>query len=370
MNICIDMRSPGRTGILSYANALLTSLLSVDHDNKYILITDPQHRGWSHRGIEEIVVPFMNPMSWVIWSNAVLPKLLEKNKVDIYHSLKHVTAFRMKAKKIITFHGGHTLYLFPEIYKWYDLMYWKSSYSVAIQKYDRVITVANAEKQYLIQNLGFPENKFRVTYLAADDRFQIIRDKNKLHEVRKKFNLPDHFILYVGQLHPRKNLESVIKAYYEAHDRLKTKPKLVIIGRGNSVYSEKLINLAKELEIMDDVLFLGHVSYDLPCVYNLADLFLLPSYHEGFGIVLIEAMACGVPVITSEIEDLREVAGDSAILINPTNVSEIAAAIVKVLSSDEFRCSLVKKGLERAKLFSWDRCAKETIRIYEELFHG
>jgi glycosyltransferase involved in cell wall biosynthesis len=368
MKICIDMRSPGRTGILSYANSLLTNLLSVDHNNEYIVITDPKHRGWSRRGIEEIVVPFMNPIYWLIWSNTVLPKLLDKNKVEIYHSLKHMTAFRMKAKKIITFHGGHTLYLFPEIYRWYDLMYWKSSYSAAIRKYDRVITVANAEKKYLIENVGFPENKFRVTYLAADDRFHLIKDKDKLQEIRGKFNLPDHFILYVGQLHPRKNLEGLIKGYYEAHARLKTKHKLVIIGHGNSVYSEKLINLAKELDIMDDVLFLGHVSHELPFVYNLADLFLLPSYHEGFGIVLIEAMACGVPVITSDIEDLREVVGDSAVLINPTNVSEIAGAIIQVLSSDEFRCALVNKGLERAKLFSWDRCAKETIKVYEEFF--
>ena len=349
---------------------MLKSLLKVDQDNEYIIITDPKHGSWEHDRVDEIVVPSLNPIIWMIWSNTILPKLLEKNKVDIYHSFKHVTAFRLKAKKIVMFHGLHSHYLFPEFYKWYDSLYWKFMYSMAARNYDRLITVANAEKRYLIENLGFPENKFRVTYLAADDHFRVIDDKDNLQKAKKNFDLPDHFILFVGQIHPRKNLEGVIKGYYKAGCRRTTNHKLVIVGGRSGSYFQKIVNLARELGIMNDVLFLDHVSDELPFIYNLADLFLLPSHHEGFGIVLVEAMACGLPVVTSNIEDLSEVVGGAGVLVDPNNVSEIADAIVEVLNSNELRETLIKKGLERAKSYSWDRCARETIKIYEELLQG
>lgn len=371
MRICLDVRSPGAKGVLSVVNCLLKSLAKVDQANSYFLITDRKHAGWGYDGMRELVVPSLNPVAWIYWSNTILPKFVEQNKIDVYHSLKHVTAFHLKAKKVLTFHGGPTLYRFPQFYNWHDLMYWKISYSMAIRRYDRIITTAAAEKQYFIQNLGFPENKFTVTNLAADDRFRPIQDKTALMKVKDKLRLPDNFILYVGQIHPRKNLEGIIEAFHKARAQLPLKYTLVIVGGKGGAYFNKILSLVQTLGISDYVVFLDHVSDDdLPYIYNLANLFLFPSHYESFGIVFLEAMACGLPVIAPSIPDIDEIVGDAAVRVNPVYSSAIAAAIVQVLTSDQLKTLLRKRSLERANLFSWDRCASETIGIYEELVHG
>ncbi|MGI9543903.1 MAG: glycosyltransferase family 4 protein [Cyclobacteriaceae bacterium] len=367
MKICLDLRSPGKTGILSYMQRLLKSLLKIDKKNRYIIITDPKHDKWECDGIEKIVVPSLNPLCWMIWSNTVLPRLLKQKGVDIYHSLKHITAFRMKAKKLVTLHGVHMHYVMPEIFKPQETLYWKLTTYIAAKRYDRIITVASAEKDYLVEKVGYQKNKFRITHLAGDERFRVIDDNEKMQNVKEKLKLPDRFILYVGMIHPQKNLEGIIKGYERAKSDLKKDYKLVIAGNKNCGYFFEIFNLVKQLSIENDVIFLGHVSDDLPYVYNLADLFLFPSHYEGFGIVLIEAMASGLPVITSNVDDICEVVGDAAVTVNSKNISEISKAISDILNSHELKQSLINKSLERSRIFSWDRCARETMKIYEEL---
>jgi glycosyltransferase involved in cell wall biosynthesis len=368
MRICIDARSPGTKGILSVMVCLIRSLLKLDQKNEYTIINDPNHESWGDEKTNKIVVPSLNPVRWIVWSNTILPQILEKNKVDIYHSLKHVTALRLKAKKIVTFHGGPTLYRHPEFYKRHDLIYWKLAYSLAVRKYDKVITGAEAEKRYFVEKLKFPDSKFCVTHLAADNRFRLLEGNDKLQTIKQKHKLHDPFVLFVGQIHPRKNLEGVIKGYHKAIPQLTTKHKLVIVGDSNSAYFGQISDLVQQLSIKEDVVFLGHIPEDdLPYVYNLADLFLFPSHYESFGIVFLEAMACGLPVIAPNIEDIDEVVGDAALRVDAKSAVEIAEAIVKVLNCDEVRRSLIERGLGRARLFSWDRCARETIGVYEAL---
>ena len=368
MNICIDARSPGRTGVRTYMHRLLKSLLTIDKTNRYLLITDPNHGTWGFEDVEELVVPSMNPIYWVFWSNVVLPKLVHEKRITVYHTLKHITAFRVKAKKVATLHGVHMHYIFPKHFRRHETLYWKFATAIAAKTYDRIITVAHAEKRYLVERVGYPEDKFRITYLAGDARFRINHDKEELRKSKHKLNLPDQFILYVGMIHPRKNVEGVIRGYSEAKHRLKGNYKLVIVGDKRSTHFPQILNLVEHLRIENDVIFLGNVTdEDLPDVYNLADLFLFPSLQEGFGIVLMEAMACGLPVVTSNVADLCEVVGDAAVTVDPKNVHNISEGIVKVLKVSGLKQSLIQKGLERVKLFSWDRCARETLGVYEEL---
>lgn len=371
MRICIDARSPGLTGILNYTKCLLNSLLRVDKSNEYIIITDPKHTGLIPPGADKIVVPSLNPIYWMVWSNTILPKLLDEKSVDVYHSFKHVTAYRLKTKNILTFHAGTMLYKFPKLYRWHDLMYWKFSYTMAARKYDRIITVCKTEKNFFKEELGFPGNKFRVTYLAPDSCFRVIQEKQTLCQAKHKYRLPDQFVLFVGKIHPSKNIEGVIEGYFRARQRGAIKHKLVVVGGkmdSFSWYFRKIHNLLRHLDIKEDVLLLGHICHDdLPSIYNLASLYLFPTYHEAFTVVPLEAMACGVPVLSSSIPEVREVTGDAAILVNPANTDEIAEAIIQILSSDHLKRSLIQKGLERSTFFSWDRCAVETLKVYEEL---
>ncbi len=366
MKICIDARSPGYAGVLNYASCLLKNLVKIDKKNQYIILTAPKDKRWGFDGVDERVIPSNNPLSWLIWSNTKLPEMLEQEQVDVYHSLKHVTAFRGKTKKIITFHSARFFFL-PEHYKWYDATHWKIMYPAAARKYDSVITVSEAEKRNYVKYIGgVAENKFRVINLAADERFQIIDDSEKLQETKKKFSLPDKFLLFVGRLLPVKNIEAILQAYHLAKKQKKLEHKLVIVGKKTWFYKD-IVSLIGELNIVEDVIFTGPIFDELPCVYNLADLFLFPSHYESFGAVPLEAMACGTPVIAANSGGLPDVVGDAGIMIPPTDVNALADAMIQVLSAGHRRQSMINRGLERIKMFSWEHCARETLKVYEEL---
>jgi glycosyltransferase involved in cell wall biosynthesis len=368
MNICLDVRSLGQTGVLNYATGLLRSMFRIGREHTFLLVTDGNGCPWENEGLTRIVVPSSNPLHWLAWSNMVLPSLLARREIDVYHTLKHVTAYRLPAKKVVTFHGGHIHYILPNIFPWHDNIYWKLSYRATIRRYDRIITVAEGEKKHYVDRLGAPQQKFCVTYLAADERYRIIEDRSQLEQVRARLGLPPLFILYVGMIHPRKNLERLLRAYKRACDYAHTAHKLVIVGHKDSAYFSRVNTLRKQLDLVDDVMFLGRVPWDiLPAVYNLADLFILPSLYEGFGIVILEAMACGVPVITSDIPDIREVVGRAALLINPWDVVDMAQTMASVLVNPGLKRELKQSGLSRSAHFSWDRCARETLSVYQEL---
>ena len=365
MKICIDARSIGYAGVLNYASCLLRSLLEIEKKNEYIILSAPKDKKWNLKNVKEIVIPSNNPLKWITWSNTKLPVILRDEKVDVYHSLKHITAFRGNYKKVITFHSARFFFL-PEHYKWYEALHWRITYPTAAKKYDRIIAVSEAEKKNYIKYIDVPESKFRVINLAADKRYQVIDDHNQLQEAKTRYNLPDHFILFVGRILPVKNIETIIKAYHLAKKRHKLEQKLVIVGH-KTWFFKKIISLINELNLTDDVFFTGPIYDELPCIYNLAELFLFPSFYEAFPAVPLEAMACGTPVITSNRGGLPEVVGDDTFQISPNNTGSFAKAIVQILSSDKLKKSLIETGFKRVGKFSWERCAKEHLLLYEEL---
>ena len=365
MKICLDARSPGYAGVLNYVSCLLRSLLEIDNQNEYIILSNVKDKKWDFKNVKEIVIPWSDPIGWLLWSNINLPKIIKNEQVDVYHSLKHVTAFRGKCKKIVTFHSARFFFL-PRHYKWYDALHWRIMYPAAAKKYDRIIVVSEAEKNQYIKYIGVPESKYRVINLAADDRFKVIKDEKLLKAVQTKYNLPDRFILFVGRILPVKNIETIIQAYILAKEKHRFDHKLVIVGH-KTWYLPKILSLIKELEITEDIVFTGPVYDELPFIYNLADLFLFPSFYEAFPAVPLEAMASGTPVITSNTGGLPEVVGDAALQASPNNPTTVADAIVKILSSKKLRKSMIEKGFERTKNFSWERCAFGHLKVYEEL---
>jgi len=368
MKICIDARSPGYSGILNYASCLLRHLAALDAGNEYVVLRTPRDVAWEISGMEERVLPSSNPLHWYLWSNLWLPRMLGNEGFDLYHSLKHITFLRGSARKLVTFHSARFL-IHPEHYKWYDAAYWRIMSPIAARTYDAVIAVSEAEKRNYVERMGAPAEKVRVIPLAADPRFRIIEDQARLEAVRDRYGLPERFILYVGRLVPVKNLETLLRAYRHALDRGASSHKLVVVGR-ESWHSATLEALAAELRVQDKVVFVGTIFEDLPEVYNLADLFLLISHYEAFGTVSLEAMACGTPVVTSERGGLPEVVGDAGSVVPAEDAEEVGEHIVQILSSDERKSSMRKHGLERCGMFSWDRCARDTVSLYEELVQG
>ena len=370
MKICIDARSPhSGGGTTTYAQGLLKNLMLNDKKNEYIILYDAEHGKGGYRNADERIAPSSNILWRLIWDHTRLPSLLKKEKVDIYHSFKHISAFKSSTKLIYTVHaaGIHNLNIVGFKHFFLNDIIFKFMTKTATS----FITLSEVDKEHFIKWSGVEKGRIRIIPLAADDRFHEINDEDAKERVRLKYNLPEKFILAVSMFHPIKNIETLIKAYKLVKHRSKIEHKLVILGAPlDHSYFRRLVEMIKSLGMEDTVIFMGYIKDDLPYVYNLASLFVCPSLYESFGMAILEAMACGIPVITSNAGAIPETYSDAVILVDPIAIEGFAAAIVQVLSSDQSGEDLKQKGLERAKMFSWKRCALETLKLYEDIHNS
>jgi len=367
MKICIDARSPYKGGITTYTQGLLKNLMAIDKKNEYIILYDAEHGKGGYTNADERIAPSSNILWRLIWDHTCLPSLLKKEKVDIYHSFKHLNAFRSQTKLIYTIHsaGIHD----PNIIS-PKLFYLNSTIFEFMSKTSFFIALSEADKEHFLEWSGVGEERIVVIPLGVDERFHEINDEEIKERVRLKYNLPQKFILSVSMFHPIKNIETLLKAYKSVKQSSKIEHKLVIVGAPlDHGYFRRLVNMIKSLDMEDNVIFTGYIKDDLPYVYNLASLFVCPSLYENFPLPVLEAMACGIPVIASNVGGIPETYGEAAILVEPLDIEGFAAAIDQVLSSDRLRGDLKLKGLERAKSFSWKRCALETLNMYEDIYN-
>ncbi len=223
---------------------------------------------------------------------------------------------------------------------------------------DTILTVSNFSKREMVEKLGIDPEKITVCYNGVDDIFFIEESSG---DIVRKYSGGSPYILFVGTLEPRKNVESLLEAFRELNRR---EMKLLLAGK-EGWGTESIRKKIQELALGQDVSFLGYVpEEDLPHLYRGAEAFVYPSYYEGFGIPIIEAMASGAPVITSRAASLTETAGDAAILVTPGDVHGIVEALRGILDNPTLKGELRAKGIERAKVFSWDRCADQVLSVY------
>jgi len=228
-----------------------------------------------------------------------------------------------------------------------------------------IITVSENSKSEIIKYLNVSEEKISVIYGGYADIFKLESDDRLSSDVKRKYNITGNYLLYVGTLEPRKNLLGLIRAY--AQSRAKDDFILVLAG-GKGWQYENIFKLVRELKLENRIIFTGYVpENDLPGLYQGATLFVYPSFYEGFGLPPLEAMACGLPVIVSHTTSLPEVVGDAGVYVDPNDVEQISFSIDTVLSDSELRQTLIQRGLERAKLFSWEKAAKETLKLYQKV---
>jgi len=304
------------------------------------------------------------PKKSYIWHLYSQFKLRKNNyDLDIIHSPENSTLVTklIFPKKIITVHDIRQR-VFPEfnIETLLSYLFLQSSLKSA----DKIIAVSNSTKNDLINYFHVPANKIQVIYEAADQKFRQL-NHDEINFVKQKYGLNFPFILYVGNLSKHKNIPNLIKALYNIK-QMDCPHKLVIAGKKKWKY-EEIFDVIDKLGLHDEVIFTGYVpEEDLPGLYNAATLFVYPSLYEGFGLPPLEAMACGCPVITSNTSSLPEVVGDAGIMVDPHDVDELSNVMMKVLSDNILRKELITKGLNRSKMFSWEKCAKETISLYKE----
>lgn len=275
------------------------------------------------------------------------------------------------AKSLITVHDLSFL-RYPEFFSWRK-NFWHRMINVPkmVKRFSQVVAVSENTKRDIVELCGVSPDRVRVIYSGSGAEYRKLGNDQsaKLAEVKNKYSLPDKFILYLGTVEPRKNIEGIIRAYGETRnkDRKLASVKLVIAGgrgwKSNNIYKEW-----ERSEFKDDIKFLDYVDgEDKVYLYNLAEVFVYPSFYEGFGFPPLEAMASGLPVVASSVSSLPEVVGGAGLMVDPYNVNDIARVLIEILTNKNLKDKLIGRGLEQAKKFSWRRTADEYLNILRNL---
>jgi glycosyltransferase involved in cell wall biosynthesis len=374
MKIGIDIRMIGkkRTGDEAVFFNLVKSLAAIDKKNEYFLFTDrdPKEDADLSGEIEKlnlgqnfkvIFVGKTNRFGWNLW---YLPAYLKKNPVNVFHT-QYIAPFWLpkNTKLILTIHDISFNY-FPEYIKRSDLFFLRNFIPRSIKRADKIITVSRNEQQQIIDFYKIPAEKIEFAYNGVDfGRFSRAYSVEEKENIRKKYSLPEKFLLYIGTLQPRKNIPVAIEALKKVDDTL------IIAGNKNARNFDPKINEAiKKHDFQKKIIFPGWIDEnDKPALLQMAACFVFPSLYEGFGIPIIEAMAASTPVVCSDIPIFREICKDAALFCDPKNPEEFSEKINSVLLDKTLRNELIEKGTEIAQNFTWQENAEKTIKIYQSL---
>jgi glycosyltransferase involved in cell wall biosynthesis len=283
---------------------------------------------------------------------------------DVFHATNYGAPRRRAARLVVTMHDL-TLLRFPELGT-AALRAHVAWACAGLPAADRIIADSQATRDDLVALTGADPARIRVVYPGCDERFTPLPRDAARAVVARRFDLRDPYILHVGTLEPRKNAVALLRAFERLRAGRATNHTLVLVGRRGWMY-EPILAALRAPGLGGRVRLIDDADNDvLPALYSAAELFVYPSLYEGFGLPVVEAMACGTPVVTSTTSSLPEVAGDAALLADPRDADALAAAIERALGDPDLRAALAARGRTRARHFSWQRCARETLAVYEE----
>jgi len=379
--VAIDGRAishPQPGGFKTYSENLVKHLPQLDDSVNYeILLDRPVAKQTipSRPNVAVSVIPNTLPVLGVPFrENVALPWHLLRSAVDLVHFPNASAALWSPRAFVITIHDAMELMPVSAHYGGASVkrnlmhLYNRFNQTWAARRAEAIITVSQCSKLDIMRCLKVPEAKIHVTYEAPVEAFTQIRDEELLCQVRQKYGLAANFILGIGSADPRKNITSLVRAYSQLPADLVTRYQLAIVLTHRR-FEESLQALAKTLGVADRVRYLSAVpTVDLARLYSAAALFVFPSLYEGFGLPPLEAMACGVPVVAANNSSISEILGDAARFVLDVDPAGDQAGftwmINRVLNDPEGRRAMSQDGLQRARLFSWERCARETLAVY------
>lgn len=376
MKIAIDARlyGPGGTGIGKYTESLIENLQKIDRDNKYFILL--QKSNWylfdvKSRNFGKVMAdaPFYS-----LKEQTIIPAVLMKIKPDLVHFTHFNVPLLYSGKFVVTIHDTiksefastsattRALPIYFVKHVGYSFTIW-----TAVKRAKKIFVPSNFIKKKLVKTFGIHPDKIAVTYESADEVFLEAGKKNfpegKIKEVLAKYGVHKPFILYVGNAFPYKNLGTLLEA-------LKLSPKKIklVYASGRNVFVDRLFIMARELGVDDRLVITGFVpNEELAILYKQTECLVFPSLSEGFGLPGIEAMAAGCPVVCSNIPVFKEVYGGAAAYFDPKDPKDIAEKIEFIIKNSEFRNSLIKKGFEQVKRYSWKKLAQETLEVYQKV---
>jgi glycosyltransferase involved in cell wall biosynthesis len=295
----------------------------------------------------------------------VLPSALRQVRPDLCHFTNYLAPVQCPCPSIVTIYDM-TVFITPRFHTFKKFVLDRTLIPTVARRADAIVTVSNSARDDIVRYLKVPRDKVKVIPGAASSHFRPTTDPAKLEDVRRRYGLDAPYILYVGTIEPRKNLVRLAQAFARLKKR-GLSHKLLIVGQAGwqvgPVYAE-----VERLGLTRDVIFTGYVPLeDLPPLYTLAESLAFPSLYEGFGLPVIEAMACGTPVVTSRSSSLGEISGDAALLIDPLSVDELEEALYRIHADPSLRACLREKGVARAALFTWETTARATLDLYKQV---
>ncbi len=357
-----------RTGTETYSVHVIRELLRLGQRHQFRLYTNgalPVGLLWSgaapaHAEVRSI--PFRR-----LWTHVRLSLETLVREPDVLFVPAHVLPLLHPRRSVVTIHDlGYLHYPDADTARARDYLDWSTRWSA--QQATAVLADSEATKVDLVRFYGAEIEKVHVVYLGRDAGLTRVTESLHLAEVRARYGLAQEYLLFVGTLQPRKNLERIVHAFERICGRSDlAETQLVLAGKRGWLY-ETLFSQVARAGLQGRVVFPGYVAdEDLGALLSGATAFVFPSLYEGFGIPVLEAGGCGVPVITSNTSSLPEVAGDAALLVDPHDVDAIADAMYRLVTDESLRAELARRGLENVKRFSWDKCARETLAVLESV---
>lgn len=373
MRIGIDATSlPAQlTGSGNYVFQLISALNRIDTTNQYLVFTStPQAAalGVERDGFRVLRHDFSGRGMRLVWEQVGLPALVRRHRLDVLHSPHYTMPLRHSARSVVTFHDL-TFLLYPELHQLAKRIFFPAMMRWSARHAKQIIAVSESTRRDLVRMLGVSLHRV-TTVLSAADTYYRPAPAVEVAKVCARYGLkPGEYLLYVGVLEPRKCIDRLVEAFGRITPTAGGLT-LVIAGKRGWMY-DRIFAQVTALGLQDRVRFPGYVPRaDLPALYSGARAFVYPSRYEGFGLPVLEAMSCGTPVVTTNVSSMPEVAGDGALLVDPDDVPSLAAALARVIHDARLREELSRRGLARAAGFSWERCARETLRVYESAVNG
>ncbi len=367
---------PHKHGMDRVALELIKNLQTIDKDNDYFIFVKPDQDKSAISNTSNFTIVEISGGPYPLWEQYKLPKFAKAYNCDILHCTSNTAPLLANISLVTTLHDiiymeESLIKLFKSsasLYQKFGNLYRRIIVNGVVKKSKRLITVSNYEKENITSFFKLRNKNIQSIYNGVSQQFTAKIDSTHLANVKARYELPEHYLLHIANKDPRKNTKRVLMAFKDFLNKTNADYKLVMLGCKDTdlktILGEKV-----DSSLFKHLILPSYVSDgDLPVFYSQAELFLFPSLREGFGIPIIEAMACGVPVITSNTSSMSEVAGEAAHLIDPYKTEEISNGIIKIISNANYRNELIQKGLKHYKQYSWLTMAKQVLETYKQLY--
>lgn len=355
---------------------LIRNLQSIDTENEYVLFIKPDDDDSVLNETPNFKIVRLKGGFYPFWEQIALPRAAKKQGCQLLHCTSNTAPIFTSIPLVVTLHD--IIYMessYAKIlrgtgtpYQKFGNVYRKMFVPRIIKKSDKIITVSHFEKNRIGQFFGIANDiKLEAVYNGVSEHFRPVTDQQELQRVKGKYHLPDRYFFFLGNTDPKKNTKGTLKAFSDFLKQTGDDIQMVMLDYERLALEALLVEIGDK-ELINKIILTGYVvNTDLPAIYCQCELFLYPSLRESFGIPMLEAMACGVPVITSNTSSMPEVAGNAAYIIDPYKPEEITAAMIKILSDKNLKDDLISKGFVQSAKFSWKAMAQHVLKIYRNI---